>query len=501
MVKARPRRLASLLCLAILALLAPPGHAADEPTPNQRATVPTPDQRAAVRQLIDEAARSDWGWERLRELCDTIGHRLAGSPAMKRAVDWSEKSMRDAGLVRVHREPATVPYWIRGPESARIVSPVDRSLAMLALGPSVPTPPGGLTASVVVVDSYEELDRLGRPGVEGRIVLFDREWTTYPAAAEIRSRGPAKAAALGAVAALVRSATPKSLDTPHTGWLSCPAGTPLIPAAAVSPEASSQIRRLVEAGHEVRVHLEMDHQVLGTTESHNVMGEVTGRELPEEIVLLGAHLDSWDVGQGAQDDGVGCLIMLEAARLIRNLPIPPRRTIRVVFFTDEEISLGGADSYLERHRDELPRHVAGFESDAGNEVANGFFVDIQGVAGTTDSTRTKADAQRLTHGVLAALAGFDWALEPLRANNFLPGDSGIDLSPAVALGMLGFGVNHPTEKYFDIHHSAADTFDKLDRLDMSRNVAIVATLVYLIADSPERLLPWPGPDGSGPGTR
>ncbi len=464
--------------------LVPVGRAAEEPTS---------EQRAAVRQLIDGAMQSRWGWHRLRELCETIGPRLAGSPAMQRAIPWSEEAMRDAGLVNVHREPAMVPHWIRGPESAHIISPIDRSLAMLALGPSVSTPPGGLTAPVVVVGSNEELMRLGRPGVEGKIVLFDCPWTTYPVAANYRSRGPSKAAALGAVAALVRSAAPGNDDTPHTGWLSYPDGIPKIPAAALSPQASSRIRRLVDTGQEVVVRLDMEHQSPGLIESHNVIGEVLGSDLPEEIVLITAHLDSWDVGQGALDDGVGCLIMLEVARLIRALPRPPRRTIRVVLFTDEELHLGGADAYFELHRDELPQHVAAFESDAGNEVATGFIIDVRGVADPTDSTgtdstRTVRQARHLAEQVQASLADFDWALGPLGANSHPLGDAGIDIAGGVRLGMLGFGVNHPTETYFDSHHSVRDTFDQVDPVDLARNVARVAAMVYLVADRPERLL-------------
>ena len=491
---ALPSRLAAPLLVALLLLVpAPALRGADKPTPGER---------EAVRRLVDGASRSRFGYEHLRELCEGIGHRMAGSPAMRRAVDWSEQVMREAGLVHVHREPAAVPHWIRGAESARIVSPIDRPLSMLGLGLSVATPPGGVTAPVVVVASFEELARLGKPGVEGKIVLFDYPWTGYPAAAEIRSRGPSKAAALGAVAALVRSATPRNHDTPHTGWLSRPKGIPRIPSAALSPTAASQVRRLLETGGEVRIHLEMDHRTLENTESHNVIGEVIGRERPDEIVLLAAHLDSWDVGQGAQDDGVGCLIMLEVARLIGELPVPPRRTVRVVLFTDEELHLGGADSYLELHQDELSRHVAGFESDMGNEVADGFLIDIRGVAGPidstrgvagpTDSTRTAEAARGLTRTVMARLRAFDWALSPLGAGSFLPGEGGIDIADAVKRGMLGLGVNHPTERYFDIHHSVLDTFDRVDPGDLSRNVARVATMVYLVADAPERLLPWPG---------
>jgi hypothetical protein len=455
-------------------------------------------QEAAVRQLVGEATLSRWGYDKLRELCDTIGHRLAGSPAMARAVDWSEAAMREAGLSNVHREPARVTDWTRGPESARIVSPIEKELTMLGLGRSVSTPPGGITAAVVVVRSFDELNALGTAGVAGRIVLFDYEWTGYSAASEFRTNGASKAAALGAVAVLCRSATGRSQDTPHTGRLVY-AKTP---AAALSVESAGLIRRLAAAGTPVTVHLAMDHHVGEKRDCHNVLGEVVGRERPEEIVLVNGHLDSWDVGQGAQDDGIGCLIMLEAARLIRNLPVPPRRTVRVVFFTDEEISGGGTDSYLRHHGHEIPRHVAGFESDAGGEVATGLVVDVRGVAvlrdslgtmvTTADTLRPFVEAVALRKQVQSALADWSWALAPLGATTFKPGGSGVDIDELCKWGMLGFGLAHPTDTdYFDYHHSPADTFDRVDAKKLARNAAIAAVAIYLVADAPDRLLPWP----------
>ncbi|HEX7879646.1 MAG TPA: M20/M25/M40 family metallo-hydrolase [Candidatus Eisenbacteria bacterium] len=459
-------------------------------------------QEATVRQLVGEALLSRWGYDHLRELCDTVGHRLAGSPAMARAVTWSEGAMREAGLVNVHREPARVPDWTRGPESARIVEPIEKPLTMLGLGRSVSTPTGGITAPVVVVRSYDELNALGTAGVAGRIVLYDFAWTTYSAASEFRTKGTSKAAALGAVGMLVRSATNRSHDTPHTGRLVYDPAQPKIPAASLSVESAGLIRRLTESGADVSVHLEMDHQVGTTRDCWNVIGEVPGSAKPEEIVLINGHLDSWDVGQGAQDDGIGCLMMLEAARLIANLPERPRRTVRVAFFTDEEISGGGTGSYLEHHAAELPLHVAGFESDAGGEVATGFSIDVRGVAvmrdssgtmvATADTLRSFREAATLRGDILKSLAGWSWALGPLGARKLVAGGVGADLDELTKFGLLGFGVSHPTEAdYFDYHHSPADTFDRVDPDKMARNAAILAVAIYLAADAPERLLPWP----------
>jgi carboxypeptidase Q len=476
-----------LLCL----LLAVPGSAA------VAQGAPTAEQRDAVERLTGRALVSDRALDLARRLCDDIGARPSNSAAMRKAVEWSQDRMREGGLVNVRAEPVSVPNWIRGPESLTVLAPVERKLTMLGLGPSVATPPGGLVAEVVAVRSFDELERLGRAGVEGKIVLFDPPWVNYGTTGTYRTRGASRAAALGAVGSLVRSITPRSLDTPHTGAVLYAKDQPKIPAAAVTVEGAAYLRRLLEAGQTVRVRLDMQHRTLEDAPSANVVGEVRGRERPEEIVVISAHLDSWDVGQGALDDATGCAAAIEAARLIAELPVPPQRTVRVVLFTDEEMGGSGADAYREAHRSELPNHVAAFELDTGTEPHTGYGVDVRAIGGTPDSLRTKAEADSLRRQVLAGLTEFDWALAPLGAARHAPGGAGINLGPPTALGMLGGWLNQETRDYFDHHHAPSDTFDKIVPEDFRRNVAVAAVLAYLLADREERLLPWPEAEVGG----
>lgn len=459
--------------------------------PRAAGAEPTRAEREAVELLVGRAIVSDRALELARELCDDIGARPSNSAAMARAVDWAGERMREAGLVNVRAEPVAVPNWIRGPESLTVLGPTDRKLTMLGLGPSVATPPGGLTAEVVAIRNFDELERLGRAGVEGKIVLFDPPWTNYGATGTYRLLGAPRAAALGAVASLVGSVTPRSLDTPHTGAVLYARDQPKIPAAAVTVEGAAYLRRLIEAGHTVRVRLDMQHQTLEDARSANVVGEVRGRERPDEIVVISAHLDSWDVGQGALDDATGCAAALEAARFIAELPVAPRRTVRVVLYTDEEMGGSGADAYRDAHLDELPNHVAAFELDTGTEPHTGYGVDVRPIGGDPDSLRTKAEADSLRARVLAGLREFDWALAPLGATRHAPGGAGVNLGPPTALGMLGGWLNQETRDYFDHHHAPSDTFDKIVPETFRRNVAVATVLAYLLANREERLLPWP----------
>ena len=449
-------------------------------------------QREAVDRLIGSALTSRWGYDKLADLCDRIGPRLAGSPELDQALAWSETAMKEAGLVNVRREPVSVPAWTRGEERAWIETPVRRGLNLLGLGMSVGTPPGGLTAEVVVVTNWAGLEALGEAGVKGRIVLYDVPFAGYGPTVAYRTNGASRAARLGAVAALVRSVTPASLDTPHTGMLHYDEAAPQIPAAAITVEAATQIHRLLDAGQRVTIHLEMGARLKEDAPSANVVGEITGSEKPEEIVVISGHIDSWDVGQGAQDDGVGCLISLEAARLIRALNLKPRRTIRVVFFTNEENGLRGGRGYRELHRDELPFHVAAIESDLGNGAARGFDVSVRAMGGSPDSLRPAARARELQSKAIQTLAPWGWAFEPLSGARLEPGYGGADIGPMIEAGVLGLGVDHDSARYFDIHHTRADTFDKIDHPNMARNTALLAVMTWILADSPERLIPWPG---------
>jgi carboxypeptidase Q len=289
-----------------------------------------------------------------------------------------------------------------------------------------------------------------------------------------RHDGAPKAAKYGAVAALVRSVGPVSLDTPHTGVMDYDPAFPKIPTASVTLEASTQMRRMQARGERIRVHLEMGAKTLPDAPSANVVGEIRGTERPDEVVILSGHLDSWDVGQGAQDDGAGTVIALEAARLIQRLGLKPRRTLRVVLWTNEENGLRGGKAYRDAHLVEFPHIVAAFESDSGSERIKAFSLDLRKAA-----PEAKAAA-------LATLKGLGEALGSFGAVDLRLGGSGADVSPMVAEGVPGIGVSHAATHYFDIHHTHADTFDKVEKDDLAHNAAVLAAFAYALAQSEAR---------------
>ncbi|HVP14528.1 MAG TPA: M28 family peptidase, partial [Terriglobales bacterium] len=341
----------ALLALAAGAVLAAGASAA----PRHRAAAPGPRipldslYRAAAARLIGAALTSDHAHLSLSRLCDGIGNRLSGSPALDLAVDWAAAEMRVDGLENVRLQPVMVPHWVRGEERAEIVEPgITRPLVILGLGGSIGTPPGGVTAEVVALTSFGALDSLPADSVRGKIVLYDVPFTNYGETVRYRGAGANRAAARGAVAMLLRSVTPVSLRTPHTGAMGAYVDSlPRIPAAAVTVEDAQTIHRLLARGEPVRVHLTMGAQTLPEVLSHNVMGEIRGSARPEEVVVVGGHLDSWDVGQGAMDDGGGCVIGMEALRLMKELNLRPRRTVRCVLWLNEENGLKGGNAYAD----------------------------------------------------------------------------------------------------------------------------------------------------------
>ena len=429
--------------------------------------------RATSDRLRAEAFRTHGAYEDLAWLCDRIGHRLAGSPQLDQAITWAQDRMKAAGLSNVHAEPVLVPHWVRGTERAEMLTPLPQPLNILGLGGSVGTPAGGLTADVVVVGSFDELEKLGE-SVKGKIVLFDVPYKGYGHTVVYRHDGAAKAAKYGAAAALVRSVGPVSLDTPHTGAMDYDPAYPKIPTASVTLEASAQMRRMQARGERIRMKLEMGAKTLPDAPSANVVGEIRGTEKPDEIVLLSGHLDSWDVGQGAQDDGAGTVITLEAARLIQSLGLKPRRTIRVVLWTNEENGLRGGKAYRDTHRAEFGNIVAAFESDSGSERIKAFSLELRKA-----SPEAKA-------GALASLKSLGGVLEPFGPVVFRLGGSGADVSPMVAEGVPGIGVEHAATHYFDVHHSGADTFDKVEKDDLAHNAAVLATFAFALAQSEVR---------------
>ena len=424
--------------------------------------------REPAARLIGEATGDTFAWRRLAVLTDTIGHRLSGSPQLERAVDWAIAEMKRDGLENVHSEKVMVPHWVRGNESAEIIEPAHHPLVMLGLGSSVGTRGEGVQGDVLVVHSFNELESLSAQ-VKGRIVLFNIQYTSYEETVTYRTDAPSRAARLGAAATLVRSVGPPGLRTPHTGALQYAADAPRIPAAAVTTEDADRLQRMFDRGGRVVVRLKMDAHFEPDAESANVVGELRGREKPDEFVVVGGHLDSWDVGAGASDDGGGCVVTWEALRLMKKLNLRPRRTVRVVLWTNEENGTRGGSAYRDQHRAELANHVMMLESDNGVFRPLGF-----GFSGS-DASRQKIRA-------IATL------LRGIAADSILPGGGGADINASVRearIPSLALAVDD--SKYFLIHHTPADTVDKIDPGEIARCAAAVAVMTYVVADLPDRL--------------
>ena len=424
--------------------------------------------RGDVARLIKAATADDFAWQRLSELTDTFGSRLSGSDNLTRAVAWAVDAMKADGLENVRAEPVMVPHWIRGQESAEIVDPPRHSLAILGLGGTIATPPGGLEAEVLPVSSFDDL-RGRSTEARGKIVLFNVSYTGYSDTVTYRTTGARTAAEYGAVAVLVRAVGPSGLRTPHTGSVQYSAGQPQIPAAAIAAEDANRIVRLASRGRRVRLRLSTEGRFDTETMSANVIGEVRGREKPEEIVLVGGHLDSWDVGPGASDDAVGCVVTWEALRLMKKLGMRPRRTVRVVLWTNEENGLRGANGYAEKHAMSARNHVFALESDSG--------VFAPAALGFSGSLAAQA-----------VMAQIGTLITPLGFPDIGAGGGGADIGPIAQAG------NVPTmaylgdaTRYFVIHHTPADTIERIVPEEVSKAAAAIAAIAYVVAEMPERL--------------
>ena len=428
---------------------------------------PVAGYRADADRLIDAALGDSAAYAKLAHLTDTYGPRLSGSKSLEDAIDWILAEMRREGLDAVRGEPVMVPHWVRGEESAQMTSPRVQRLAMLGLGMSDGTPPEGIEARVLVVSSFAELTER-KDEARGKIVVYDVPFTSYGETVRYRATGASAAARHGAVAVLVRSVASASLYTPHTGTMTYDSAVARIPAAAITVEDAMLLHRLQERGDTVRVRLRMGARTLPDARSRNVVAEVRGTERPEEVVVLGGHIDSWDVGQGAMDDAAGCVVAWEAVRLIRKLGLRPRRTIRVVLWTNEENGLRGGTAYRDAHRDAVDEHVLAIESDNGVFTPSGF--------GFTGS-----DSARMRVSEIAAL------LERIGAGTISAGGGGADIGPLMQLGVPGMSPTVDGSRYFWYHHSDADTIDKLDPRDMGLVTAALAVMAYVVADIPEPL--------------
>ena len=434
------------------------------PTPLPPPTIKIDGYRAAAARIIGAALTSDRAYSRLAHLTDHIGHRLSGSKNLERAIEWAATEMKRDGLDNVRTERVMVPHWVRGEESLEMLTPVPRKLTMLGLGNSIGTPAAGITAEVVVVRDFEELDRIGE-GVRGKIVVYNAPFTSYGATVRYRGQGASRAGRYGAVAALVRSITPVSLQTPHTGAMQYDPAQPQIPVAAITIEAAEFLQRMHDRGERPTLRLKMEAKFLPDAESANVIAEVKGTERPDEIVLISGHYDSWDVGQGAHDDGGGCIMAWEAARLLKELGLRPKRTIRVVLYTNEENGLRGGNAYRDTHRAELSKHVLAIESDSGTYKPEGF-----GLA-TTAPLQLRSNLQEIAK----LLAG-------IGADSIAANGGGADIGPIMREGVPGASINVEGSRYFDIHHTPADTIDKINPQDLKLCVAAMAVMAYVVAD-------------------
>jgi len=418
--------------------------------------------------LIIDRAMSDFeGYERLGEMLDTFGHRLSGSSNLEKTLEWIIDTMKKDGLENVHGEEVMVPKWVRGREYARMSAPWGKDLAMLGLGGSVGTGGKELEGEVLVVSNFDELKERAKDA-KGKIVLYNVPFTTYGKTVQYRYRGASEAAKVGAIASLVRSVGPYSMNTPHTGTSAYEDGVKKIPHAAITLEDAAMMGRMSRLGLKIKVTLYMEARSFGDVPSQNVMGEIRGSEYPDEVIVLGGHIDSWDVGQGAHDDGGGCVAAWHAVKLIKDLGLKPKRTIRAVMWTNEENGLRGGEAYRDNYINELDNHILAMESDAGVFKPSGF-----GFTGSDEA--------------FAILQDIGTLLTKIDSGVITKGGGGADIGPIMREGVPGMGLKVDGTRYFWYHHTAADTFDKVDKDEFNRCVATMAVMAYVVADMNDKL--------------
>jgi len=427
-------------------------------------------QGQTADDIIKRELASSQAYDTLAVLADNIGPRLSGSKNAAAAVRWALSTFQKTWGVPAMTEKVMVPHWVRGVEEAQLVSHRNQNIVLTALGGSVATPPKGINADVIELSSFDELKSLN---VKGKIVFYNnpmdmdlvrahRAFEAYSKAVVFRSEGPSRAAAYGAVAVVIRSVASASLRTPHTGALRYDPKLPKIPAAAMTIEDAMLIDRLLKKGERVRMHLVLTPRTLPDVESANVIAEIRGSEKPDEIVLIGGHLDSWDLGTGAIDDGSGVAMVMETMRLLNEMKLTPKRTIRCVLFMNEENGLNGGRTYFADHKNE--KHVAAIESDAGAAAPTGFRTTLKGDA--------LADLERRAQPLASiGAAHFETTAE-----------TGADTSFLIEAGVPGFSLVPEPLHYFDYHHSAADTLDKVDPKELAQDSAAVAGLAWILAN-------------------
>ena len=429
------------------------------------------DALATAATLREQALSDPTAYEFVAGLTTEVGQRLAGSINDQRGRDWVAARFRTLGFDKVWTEPVTYPRWVRHSERAEILAPFAQPLAVSALGNSPATPKGGVRGDVVAFRDFKALQEAEGKSVKGKIVYIgyhmhaERDGHDYGPATAGRTGGPALAAKLGALAFVLRSAGSDNDRLPHTGVTAFPAGAAQVPAAAISNPDADLLERMLGNGKPVSLHLELDCGIDGEYTGANVIGQLNGSAHADEVIDIGGHLDSWDPGTGAIDDGAGVAIATGAAHLISLLPQRPRRSIRVIAFANEEAGMIGGKAYAAAHKDELARHILGAESDFG--------------AGRVWRLSSKVKPE-----ALGAVDQIMQVLGPLGVERGPNGSAhGGDFGAMGEAGMALLDLNQDGTRYFDWHHTANDTLDKIERKDLNQNVAVYAVFAYLAAQA------------------
>lgn len=422
-----------------------------------------------IADLMIKAAHNDTlAYHRLAYMCDVFGPRLSGSENLEKALIWMLEEMKKDGFENVRADEVPVPHWVRKYEKCELIFPRKANIPVFAYGGSVSTPKGGITAKVIVVNSFEELKNR-KDEVPGKIVVYNFPYEGYGKGFPYRYNGAIEAAKYGAVASLMRPLSTYAANNVHTGVMNYDESIRKIPHASITPEDALLLSRLISYGFTPELHLEIETETFPDALSHNIMGEIIGTEFPDEIIAIGGHTDSWDAGSGAHDNAGGCITTWEAVRLIKNLGLKPKRTIRIVQWTNEENGVRGGNYYRDQHKDE--NHVLMFEHDSG--------------VFTPSAIRFTG-----SENVLNTLKFIEPILQKINPElKITSGGGGVDIDPMMKTGVPGMSLGtYDAGKYFQYHHSHTDTPDKVSPKDLNDCIAAIAIAIYIYSDLPSELV-------------
>lgn len=431
----------------------------------------TREDSVIIRKIYNETLTNGQGYEWLRYLCKQVGPRLSGSEGAKKAVVYTQQLMQQQGFDRVFLQDVKVPHWVRGKkEEAYIhVGKQKINVPIAALGGSIATSTKGVEAEVIEVKSFQQLRELGKEKVKGKIVFFNRPmdptklntFEAYGSAVEQRANGASEAGNLGAVGAIVRSVSTVQDDFPHTGSMRYATGAPLIPTAAISTNAANLLSDKLKENPTLTFYFRQNCETLPDADSHNVVGEIKGSEFPDEIIVVGGHLDSWDLAEGAHDDGAGCVQSIEVLRVLKAIGYKPKRTIRAVMFMNEENGLRGGVKYADLAKQNNEKHIAAVESDNGGFTPKGF-----GIVGRPEQK--------------AKIQTWKELLAPYSLHEIGPGGGGADIGPLAQSGTVLFGYKPDSQRYFDVHHAPNDNFENVNKRELDLGSASMAAIIYLL---------------------